>query len=234
MKTTKILAALLGFLLMANSNVALAQDENTQRQDSIYGLEMSYTEDGNYINLSFYSTYNMNEITEMWASFFKYEPIDDWSLSFPNGLGGIVHRWDNGILYDSDQDLVGIINVEQVDENVYRISNKIPLGSHVLFLSPMEAIKAKVWLEGESSSSSGSENESTRSSSVWKSNILTFYYDPQTETSLMQLEAETNYEYKYFLLSGIESETKPMEIPFIQVTYKEGSPIAVDKRIEKQ
>ena len=175
MKTIKILVAVLGLFLTANVNVVFAQDIEINTNDSIYGLEASYIEDGKYISLSFYSTYDMNEITRMDAFFFQAYPSDDWSLTFPNSRGGTIHRCNEGIFDNSQKDILGEVNVEQIEKNVYKISNKIPMENpQMVVLFSMEAFKCQVYLEGEYHSDN-SENIGTRSSSIWRSNTLIFF-----------------------------------------------------------
>lgn len=55
-----------------------------------------------------------------------------------------------------------------------------------------------------------------------------------TTTSLIELKTDKNYTYKYFYLSGIECKAKPVGVPFIQVTYENGKPIASDKYMIKE
>ena len=64
--------------------------------------------------------------------------------------------------------------------------------------------------------------------SDWESNTLIY---PSNETTSLN-ETFTDNEtitYKYFLLSGVECKEKPVGIPFICITYKNGNPIARNK-----
>ncbi len=63
-----------------------------------------------------------------------------------------------------------------------------------------------------------------------KSNVLSFFFDPLS-TSLKETVNDGNYVYNYFFLSGVESKTKPVGVPFIQKKYHNGILISTDKRI---
>jgi hypothetical protein len=47
----------------------------------------------------------------------------------------------------------------------------------------------------------------------------------------MNLEADKNYSYKYYLLSGIASNTKPIGMPFIEMTYMNDILISQNKSL---
>jgi hypothetical protein len=207
MKTTSILAALLGLFLMANSNVALAQDENTQQKDSIYGLEVSIVADCE-TNLSFYSTYNKNEVLGFAIDvYYEQQKIANASIDFGNFLG-------TDIITDIDEKIY-IIDLQNFDicGMFYPLSEenreKIKKGSEI-----------KIYLI-----------MGYNSSNMWQSNVLTFFFS-SLSTSVNEITSGDNYVYKYYLLSGIENKTKPKGIPFIQKTYRNDVLISTDKIME--
>jgi hypothetical protein len=210
MKTIKILAVLLGFLLMANSNVALAQDENTQRQDSIYGLEVS-RENG---TISFYSTYDMNKAKTIHVSTFDEE--DQLLQDF------VWFREESDRTSISFDFILGRIPCicEQTEEGVYLVNIlDNPL------LKSINITKIELYVEGEGFVP---PSYSLRTENIGRSNVLTFFLN-FAPTSLMELESDKNYTYKYFLLSGKESQRKPIGTPFVEMMYKNDFLISQNK-----
>ncbi len=225
MKTIKVLATGLMLFLAAGVNVVSAQEINTN--GSIYDLQASYSTDGKYMNLSFYSTYDMNEITGMFIHFYQGNPQDNWSPDYPNGRGGVLFSCNDGIFDSTQKEVFGEVSVEQIQGNIYKISNKIPLGQ-VVVLSSNETFKCRLYLEGTHNPALLG-NPSLRLSSTWQSNILTFFFDP-LNTALNEINKDNkDCTFKYYFLSGIESKTKPIGIPYIQATFKNGIFITSDK-----
>jgi hypothetical protein len=209
MKTTTILAALLGFLLMVNCNVALAQNENTQRQDSIYGLEVTLVRD-NFIDLSFYSTYDWEKLWGVQVHFYSGNRRYNYYA---------YDYYHNNNAFFNDNPLIGEANIEYIDGNICKITIR-----NCLLIAEKEKDE-NVLID---------KLEVFMNKSSWKSNVLTFFFDPLMQTSLKLIESSENYTYKYFLLSGIESQKKPIGIPFIQVSYKNGMPVATNKYLISQ
>ena len=217
MKTTKILAAVLGLFLMVNVNVALAQE--TERNDSIYGMENLSISDRGVISFKFYSTYEIMDLKFIHLDF--YDTISDELLG--NGmLSCSKYAGHMYFVYPITGRTWG--NYTNNIPGIYEIDIEYPL--YMEFIELMgKPLKIEFYLEGEGFVP---PSNNLRAGEIGRSNVLTFYYDPLT-TSLTELESNKNYTHKYFLLSGIESKAKPIGVPFIQVTYKNGKPVAYEK-----
>ncbi len=206
MKITKFLTVALGLFLMGNVNVnvVLAQEENMEKNDSIYGLEVS-RENG---AISFYSTYDMNNAKRIHV--LSYDEISNdlltWIVSFreESDLNSIVIKeMDAGIPW---------ICVK-TEENIYKLS--VHSDFFIRWLIPEDKLtRIELYIEGEGFI----PPTDGLSETIGKSNVLTFFFNPVT-TSLMELETDKNYIYKYFLLSGKESQEIPVGVPFIQMIY---------------
>ncbi len=135
MKTTKILAVVLGLFLMGNVNVALAQDENTERKDSIYGLEAS-VENG-FLNFSFYSTYEMAKMWNIGIDLYYGENGEKvWNMQ-SNRL------WTSDPLEVQFSERFGTVSYETIDG-----VSKINLSNaNLLNISSLK--KVEIYIEGE-------------------------------------------------------------------------------------
>lgn len=217
MKTMRILAMVLGIFLTVSVNVALAQDES--RNDSIYGLEVSKEN----MNITFYSTYDMNNATRIFI--FSYDKTTNTRL-----FADYFSRKDS-VSFEIAS--IGVVLFyEKTTEDIYKI-NKSPndfsmLGFLNYILIPEDKpTKIELYIEGEGFAP---PSDNLRSGIVGRSNVLTFFFDPLMETtSLNETLIGKNYVYKYFFLSGLESKTKPVGVPFIQATYNNGVLISTDK-----
>jgi hypothetical protein len=198
MKIIKTLIVVSVLFLTAGINVASAQDE--ARNDSIYGLEVSIKNEEEEVNISFYSTYNIEDLEVLWLNY--YDEKTDKLL-----LGDYTYCI-NGFFMVT----MGNVRKENISEGVYKINRSSYL--HPILQS--KSLKIEVYLEGY-----GYTPPSLRTGTIGRSNVLTFYYDPEA-TSLITPEATENYTYKYISLSGIESKEKPVGVPFIQMIYKDG------------
>ena len=215
MKTTKILAAVLGLFLMVNINVALAQE--TERNDSIYGMENLLISDIGIISFKFYSTYEIMNLQVIHLDFYDVtsdELLGNGMLSCRNYEGHMDfhypitgRRWGD---YTSNT------------PGIYEIEIEYPLGVEFRGLIG-KPLKVEFYLEGEGYTP---PSDDLRAGTIGRSNVLTFFFDPLT-TSLNEVINDRNYVYKYFLLSGKEYKTMPIGIPFIKMTYTNG--ILTDK-----
>jgi len=218
MKKIKVLVASVMLFLAASVNVASAQEYEINTQDSIYGLEVGTITNGVITDLSFYSTYNRNEIFTLHIVFYdglqKIESMgyDCWEGNFPPHY----------------------VNVIDINEHIYTINiQNLDIFGQFWYLPQGEKEKlkniseAKVYFTGHYLPENSSM--SIQTSSAWQSNILTFYFD--AATSLNETLVDKDITYKYFLLSGIESKEKPAGVPFICVTYEKGKPVNVNKYI---
>jgi hypothetical protein len=141
-------------------------------------------------------------------------------LDFYDGISNELLR--NGMLYCAKYDDYVYFNYLGANWGGYytdtisgisKIEIEFPLNS-VLMGKPL---KIELYLEGEGYSSSN-----LRSGVVGRSNVLTFFFDPLSTTSLNEVINDKNYTYKYFLLSGKESQTKPIGAPFVEMIYING------------
>jgi hypothetical protein len=196
---------------MTSINVAFAQE--TERQDSIYGLEVSIIYIYGRMNISFYSTYNKDEIKNITADFYRTGD-DDWKKSF------LVYKYDNE--HFNNPIYLGTVTIEDIDSNVYKVNiNEIDI--NILGIRPGEPLKIRLYLNGDH----------LQSSSTWQSNMLTFFFDPLSTSLNKIINDKGNYTYKYYLLSGKESKEVPVGIPFIQMTYKNNIFVASEKYLSK-
>jgi hypothetical protein len=208
MKKNKILIASVVLFLVASVNMASAQN------DSIYGLEVSKENK----TISFYSTYDMTNAKQICT--FSYDGASDnllWrSTSYRN-------RYDLNSISFYEGSWIWVC--EKITEDIYKVN--VQSADLMRYLIPEDKpTRIELWIEGEGFISP------TPGSAIGGSNVLIFYYHPTIETSLTKLETDENYTYKYFLLSGIESKTKPVGVPFIRRMYYNGILISTDKRIE--
>ena len=221
MKTTKILAAVLGLFLMTNVNVALAQEE-TERNDSIYGLEVSI--ENNLLNLSFYSTYSKLDLQRIVINVFDKETNEQLGggrdIEVYYEYLGEPYYMDS--LWLSPRYGDGEAYIRNVDEN----TSKIEISNRNLDNDMKNRpLKIELCIEGE-----GYVPPTLRSTG--RSNVLTFFFESQA-TSLNKVNMNDNYTFKYFLLSGMESKEIPIRIPFIKVTYIDENIISIDKHLVK-
>ncbi|MDR1729045.1 MAG: hypothetical protein LBR52_00055 [Prevotellaceae bacterium] len=216
MKTTKILAAVLGLFLATSVNIVSAQNENMERNDSIYGLELSIED--NIMNLSFYSTYNMEELKGIGVQIYD-GTSNDWEVS--SYWGGLVAEYNNGSFFTKE---FGEISIEAINENLHKININNTLLNDFFNGKPL---KFRCSITGEGYAPPASN---LREGIIGRSNILTFFFNPlATPTSLMELETDKNYIYKYYLLSGIEIKKLLAGVPLIREIYDENKLIATDK-----
>lgn len=228
MKNLKVLMAGLMLCLVVSVNVASAQEYEINTNGEIYGLEvlvgkkLTNPHIGiDCVKLSFYSTYSKNEINSMQVDFYKGSIDDGWTGNLQ--AGSVNYEYVDNVFING----YGIVTVEDINDNIYKITIDECIINSV-GLDPRLKFKFRIYLKGEYLS--GSSDMSIQSSSSWQSNVLTFDYDP-TATSIMTPEASENYTYKYYLLSGKETKTKPEGAPFICVTYKDGNPVASNKYV---
>ena len=214
MKTIKILAAVLGLFLMGNVNALLAQE--TERNDSIYGLEVSIVD--NIMDLSFYSTYDKNDLQEIYINFYNKnteehlgDEIKIWSFGLDSFM--FAPRYVNGKAY--------ILNEE---EDIYRMDiNNVNLINNIFMLDDnINELKMELYI--------------VQTSSI-RSNVLTFSFNSTITALPKTMESNNNEnnnnEFKYFLLSGIEILKKPIGISFIEISYENGKKMAVNKWLIK-
>ncbi len=203
MKTTKFLTVALGLFLVGNVNVnvVLAQEENMEKNDSIYGLEVS-RENG---AISFYSTYDMNNAKTIHIS----------SYDENKQLSEYTFYQDKSDLNFIEPLTADYLICEKITEGIYKVnrSNSRLIRHLILENTPT---KIEIYIEGEGFT----PPSNLGSGDIGRSNILTFFFNSMT-TFLMESKANKNYIYKYFLLSGKESLEIPVGIPFIQMTYKD-------------
>ena len=213
----KILVAVLVLLITAGMNTVFAQDEyEVNANDSIYGLDVLVSKRS--MNLSFYSTYKIDEIKYM------YVKVNDNSL--PDDPIMIKYVCDNGIF--KNPYYFGIVSIQNISEYLYKI-NIENLDNQIAIITPQVEFWLQVYLIGESDSD---QSENLRSSSIWQSNTLTFFFEPLS-TSLNEIMIDNgNYIYNYYLLSGKESKEMPVGVPFIQIVYNNGDLVRIDKRIQ--
>jgi hypothetical protein len=215
MKTMKILTVVLGLFLTANVNVILAQD--AERNDSICGLDVSIN--NNIMNLSFYSTYNKLSLQHVVVNVFDKETNEQ--------LGGEIYVYYEYLgepfymdsLWFSPRYGDGKAYIRNVDEKIFKIEiDNRSLDSDIKDRS----LKIELYIEGEG------YIPPTRLRSVGRSNMLTFFFDPQT-SSLNETNINKDYSFKYFLLSGMESKETPVGVPFVKVTYIDENIISINK-----
>ncbi len=213
MKTMKILVAAVGLFLTVNTSVVLAQ-EDTERNDSIYGLEASI--DNGFLNLSFYSTYGIEDIRCIKFNFYYGENAEDvWEMESQSVIDAqnpteIVFTNRFGIVSYENIDGIFKININNAD------------------LSGISVKKMELYLTGDKGSFLPLPDKLPW---ISKSNLLTFFFE-STVTSLIELKANENYTYKYFLLSGKESKEMPVNVPFIQKKYHNGILISTIRKLE--
>ena len=215
MKKVKILITTVVLFLAANVSVASAQN------DSIYGLEVSIVD--NVLNFSFNSTYDLNNLRSVVVSYYKGS-TEDWNLS--SFWGSDVIEYNNNVL----SSYFGEGSIDIIDENIYKIN----ISNCILdnFLRD-KSYRLRIYIRGVGyTPPSNSLNIQTLSSSIGESNMLTFFFNPLIETSLNEAIIDENYTYKYFLLSGKETQKQPIGMPFVQIIYKGEKPMFIDKYIK--
>lgn len=212
MKTMKVLTTAFLLFLSASINLVSAQT------DSIYNMEVSKTNG----TISFYSTYDMNNAQKIYVSSYDKEGVYlSYSVFYRNELNLDSITFDIQIT-----DFTWVC--KKTTETIYKVSL-----SNDLFLSYLQleedSVKIELYIEGEGFVPPA---DSLRSATtVGQSNVLIFYFNPLS-TSLKETTESGNYTYKYYLLSGMESKTKPEEKPFIQATFKNGNLISTNKVIQ--
>lgn len=112
----KIKELVTGLLLFLAASVNIASAQSQISNDSIYGLEASIT--NNVMNLSFYTTYDMANLTIISMSTYDGSTTDWNSSSYWGGFGA---EYDEGY-FDSPN--FGEITVDSLNEGVHKINVK--------------------------------------------------------------------------------------------------------------
>lgn len=86
------------------------------QNDSIYGLKASVKD--NMLNLSFYSTYDMNDLTGLFFDFYDGKTQDTNARSFWHAYN---FEYRNNIFYSKDFDS-NVIHIESISEKLYKIN----------------------------------------------------------------------------------------------------------------
>jgi hypothetical protein len=131
----KILVAVWGLFLMTSMNVVLAQD--TERQDSIYGLEVSKENK----TISFYSTYDMTNAKQICT--FSYDGASDnllWrSTSYRN-------RYDLNSISFYEGSWIWVC--EKITEDIYKVN--VQSADLMRYLIPEDKpTRIELWIEGK-------------------------------------------------------------------------------------
>ena len=197
-------------LLVASLLLFLAAGSISAQNDSIYGLEAS--NEDNIMNLSFYSTYETNDLEYIVIRFY-----DSSNTELGNGV------WIQRV-YGGFPSKFGTVSLENISENI----TKINISNAELFTYLQNTLKIELYIMGEGYVPSNILPHQIGTASVGQSNVLTFYFN-SIPTSINKTINTENHTYKYFLLSGIESTTKPLGVPFIEMIYDNGVLIGKNK-----
>jgi len=200
---------------LASVNVVSAQEYEINPNGSIYGLEAFFIDDY-VVNFSFYSTYDLNELLShrndfavMWVDFYN-----DNSKVF-----SYVYDYVRGTTTFDAPPVMGEASIEHIDSDVYKITVRNCMVRNCK--ESYEVNRLVLYFAWNLYSPSNSGGMEIQASSWWQSNVLTAFI---SETSSLTETFTDNdiITYKYFLLSGVESEIMPVGVPFIQVVYKNG------------
>ena len=210
MKKVKVLVVSLLLFLTAGSIYA--------QNDSIYGLEASIED--YVLNLSFHSTYNMSDLETVIINFYDKNSNEH--------IGTTTIYYIDGNFYSKfgeafSEKLDNSTKISVVNGDLYHY-----YGGDESYLS--RQFKIELYIEGEGYSTVVYGAPKIKTQSIGRSNVLTYYFNPTT-TSINKITNNENYTYKYYLLSGIESTTKPLGVPFIEMIYDNGVLIGKNKHL---
>lgn len=213
MKTIKIFATAFLLFLAASVNLVSAQEINTT--DSIYRLEASVV--NNVMNLSFYTTYDMANLTIISMSTYDGSTSDWGSSSYWDGFGAEYYKG----AFDSPN--FGEITIDSVSEGVHKIIiNNIVLSDFY----KNKTCKIRLFVEGYSYAPLFEVLPAVGIRGY--TNSLTTFFN-KTASSLNETINNKSYTYKYYLLSGIEVRESPKSVPFVRRVYNGSKLISIEK-----
>ncbi len=209
MKTTKFLTVALGLFLVGNVNVVLAQEENMEKNDSIYGLDNTLLQ-GQWEIVQVTVEKNTDEKidTTVYNTTTEVQSFilcpNEWVINEHT----IVWRYFNG---------AEIAFEYTFGENQLTIKDGTP---------PMQSYQYNI--QGEKlilTTYYRVNNPPIHMDEKW-----TIVLNKHEMTSFIdETENDADYVFRYFFLTGIESRNKPIGVPFVQQTYKNGSLISVNR-----